>query len=127
MISRALVLAALVAIAAPPATAQGSTASAAVSQARAAGIVGERYDGYLGVAVDGSPYLRRQVASVNLLRRSLYSQLSRSRGVSMQEIGVTAGCQLLATVRVGERYYSVGNAWRTRGPAQPAPIPDYCR
>ena len=120
-------LAALVALVAPSATAQSSAASVAVSRARAAGIVGERYDGYLGVAVDGSPSLRRMVASVNLLRRSLYSQLSQSRGVSMQDIGVTAGCQLLATVRVGERYYSAGNAWRTRGPGQPAPIPDYCR
>jgi len=61
---RALLLAALVAVAAPPAAAQTSSASAAVAQARAAGIVGERYDGYLGIAIDGSPYLRRQVASI---------------------------------------------------------------
>jgi len=124
---RALLLAALVAVAAPPAAAQTAPATAAVAQARAAGIVGERYDGYLGIAIDGSPYLHRQVASINLLRRSLYSQLSRSRGVSLQEIGITAGCQLLGTVRVGERYYSTDNAWRTRAPGQPVPIPTYCR
>ena len=127
MIKRALLLAALVALAAPPARAQSSPAAIAVSQARAASIVGERYDGYLGIALNGSPLLRRQVTSINLLRRSLYAQLSQARGVTMQEIGITAACQLLGTVRVGERYFATDNSWHVRQPGQPAPIPDYCR
>jgi uncharacterized protein YdbL (DUF1318 family) len=127
MMLRALLPAALLALAAAPAMAQGSSPSAAVAQARAAGLVGERYDGYLGSVVESGVVLRRQVTSVNLLRRSLYSQLSQARGVTMQEIGITAGCQLLGGVRVGERYFSTDNRWHVRSQGQPVPTPDYCR
>lgn len=123
---RALLASVLLAMSSP-AAAQSSPAALGVAQARASGLVGERYDGYLGLVGTSSPTLARHVGAVNLLRRSLYAQLSRSRGVSMQEIGITAGCQLLGTVRVGERYYGLQNGWRVRIAGQPVPIPNYCR
>ncbi|MCA1654248.1 MAG: YdbL family protein [Sphingomicrobium sp.] len=104
-----------------------SQAAMAVAQARGAGLVGERFDGYLGLAVDGGPMLRHQVASVNIRRRALYAQLSASRGVTVQEVGLTAACQLLGTVGVGERYLLSDNVWRVRASGQSAPVPDYCR
>ena len=122
---RALLLAVGVAIAATPALAE--QASGAVAAARGAGLVGERSDGYLGVAGASGDTLRRQVASLNLLRRTLYARLAQSRGVSPDEVGMTAACQLLATVRVGERYALSDHVWRTRRAGQAAPVPDYCR
>ncbi|QNN66999.1 YdbL family protein [Sphingomonas lutea] len=73
----------------------------AVDAARAAGVVGERYDGFVGVASPPSSAVRSQVATINIQRRTLYSNLATSRGVSPGEVGITAGCQLLARVRVG--------------------------
>jgi uncharacterized protein len=108
---------------APPAAAQTS----AVNAARAAGAVGERFDGYLGVAAPVSNAVRSWVASINIHRRSLYSRLAATRGASPQEVGITAGCQLLARVGVGEAYMLREGAWRRRGAGQPAPVPDYCR
>jgi uncharacterized protein len=99
----------------------------AVNAARAAGAVGERYDGYLGVAGAVPAVVRSQIASINIQRRSLYSRLAASKGVSPQDVGVTAGCQLLARVGVGESYLLGDGAWRRRGPGQRAPVPDYCR
>lgn len=99
----------------------------AVNAARAAGVVGERYDGYLGFAAPATGALRSQVATINIQRRSLYSNLAASRGASPQDVGITAGCQLLARVHVGEAYMWSDGAWRRRAPGQAAPVPDYCR
>jgi uncharacterized protein YdbL (DUF1318 family) len=116
-------LLALALLAAAPAAAQ----TPAVNAARAAGAVGERFDGYIGVASAISSAVRSQVASINLQRRSLYSRLASSRGASPQDVGITAGCQLLARVGVGETYMLADGVWRRRAPGQAAPIPDYCR
>jgi uncharacterized protein YdbL (DUF1318 family) len=99
----------------------------AINAARSAGIVGERYDGYMGFAGTPSPAVRSQVSTINIRRRALYSNLAASRGVSPQEVGITAGCQLLARVAVGEAYMLGDGAWRRRGVGQRAPVPDYCR
>ena len=99
----------------------------AVDAARASGAVGERYDGYLGVAAPVPAAVRSQVASINIQRRSLYSRLAASKGASPQDVGLTAGCQLIARVGVGQAYMLTDGVWRRRGAGQPAPVPDYCR
>ena len=94
--------------------------------ARAAGLVGERYDGYLGYPGTVSLALRSTVGSVNIKRRALYSDLAARRGVSPQEVGLTAACQLLARVKAGESYLLADGTWRRRAAGQAAPRPDYC-
>lgn len=117
-----LIAAALVAVAAPAAA-----QSDALAVARAQGVVGERYDGYLGFATGAlNMAARQQAQAVNVRRRALYTDLAQRRGVSPQEVGITAGCALLARVQVGEAYVLSDGVWRRRGPGQPAPVPDYC-
>ena len=116
---RRLILALL---AAAPASAQ----TPAVDAARGAGVIGERYDGYIGVAGPASPAVRSQVARINIQRRSLYSRLASSKGVSPQDVGITAGCQILARVGLGEAYMWADGAWRRRAAGQSV-VPDYCR
>jgi hypothetical protein len=115
-----LLLAAFLAV---PAAAQ----TPAVNAARVAGQVGERYDGYLGVASATSSSVRSQVATINITRRSLYSNLAARKGVSPQDVGITAGCELLARVASGEAYMLGDGVWRRRGAGQGPPVPDYCR
>jgi uncharacterized protein len=109
--------------AAAPALAQ----TPAVNSARAAGLVGERYDGYLGIAAGVPAQVRSQVGSINIQRRSLYTNLAASKGASGQDVGITAGCELLGRVGVGQAYMLMDGAWRHRAPGEPAPVPDYCR
>lgn len=123
--NRGLLLISLTVAIAAPIAAQGP--AAAVADARARGIVGERFDGYLGVAVESGPALRHQVGAINIRRRALYLDLATRRGVSLQEVGITAACQLLGTVSVGERYQLSDNVWRVRAAGAAAPVPDYCR
>lgn len=121
---RKLLLALAITAMATPVTAQSSPVIAA---AKATGQVGERYDGYLGYATAPSGQLRAQVESVNIRRRALYTGLAEQRGASRVEVGITAGCELLATVAVGQAYLLGDNVWRRRDAGQPLPIPDYCR
>lgn len=119
----ALAAAALLAAGLPLTAAPAQTA---VVAARQAGLVGERFDGYLGMASTASTSLRNQVGSINIRRRALYSQLAAAKGVTRQEVGITAGCHLLARVSVGEAYMMADGVWRRRGAGQGAPRPDYC-
>lgn len=107
-----------------PAEAQ---AGAAIADARAQGLVGERYDGYLGIAADVGDPLRQKVQAINIRRRALYSDLADRRGASLEQVGMTAACQLLPTVHVGERYQASDKVWRTRVAGQELLVPDYCR
>jgi uncharacterized protein len=117
-----LALLAIVAAAAPAAA-----QTPAVNTARAGGAVGERYDGYVGIAAAVPPGVRSQVSSINIQRRSLYSNLAARKGTSPQAVGLAAGCQLLGRVGVGEAYLWADGKWRRRAAGQPAPVPDYCR
>ena len=123
-----IILACLLALGSP-AIAQSSS-FAAWFEARDAGQVGERFDGYLGYAVPSSALsagVRRQTEGINIRRRSLYTDLGTSRGASPSEIGITAGCTLLGRVAVGQAYLLGDNVWRRRGSGQAAPVPDYCK
>jgi uncharacterized protein len=120
-----IVFAALLAMSlASPAAAQSSPT---IRAAKDAGQVGERFDGYLGVASAASAGVRREVEAVNIRRRSHFANLAASRGVSPMEVGITAGCMTLASVGVGEAYLLADNVWRRRAASQPVPVPSYCR
>jgi uncharacterized protein YdbL (DUF1318 family) len=98
----------------------------AIVQARRAGLIGERVDGYLGFVVTPSPRLRRQVGAINIRRRSLYSNLAARRGVTPEEVGVTAACTLLRRIAPGEYYLPAQGGWRRYAPGQASPAPSYC-
>lgn len=119
---RRLVLVALFAGAGTAALAQ----TPAVDQARVQGVVGERFDGYMGVAGPVSGALRSQVAAINIKRRSLYSRLASEKGVSPADVGLTAGCKLLARVAVGQAYLLADGQWRRRTAGEGSAAPDYC-
>ena len=107
-----------------PAAAQSSPA---IRAAKAAGQVGERYDGFLGYASYLPTAVRKEVDAVNIRRRAHYSNLAAARGVSPQDVGVTAGCVTLRSVQVGEAYLLADNRWRRRAAGESAPVPSYCK
>lgn len=111
------------ALAAAPAAAQ----SPALAQAIQAGQVGERWDGYMGVAGNASAQARRQVSEINIQRRKLYIELSARRNVTAELIGMATACQLFTQLAAGEAYLLNDGTWRHRGAGQSIPLPDYCR
>ena len=124
---RPAVLMALAGTLALTAANSGAAQSASsVVDARRAGIVGERYDGYLGLAAATPDALRRKVAGINIRRRALYTGLATRRGVTPQTAGIAAGCELLSRVAVGESYMLADGKWRRRGAGEAAPKPPHC-
>ena len=119
-------LALLIAGAVMLATPGSAQESASVMQARGAGLIGERFDGYLGFVTRPSEALRRQVNSINIRRRALYANLARRKGVSTEEVGITATCTLFTRIPVGGYYLTSDRGWLRRGAGQAAPRPSYC-
>ena len=118
---RACLVAIALALAAPVAA-----QSPLLAQAIQAGQVGERYDGYMGIAGPVPPAVQRQVRAINIRRRNLYIQLAQRRNVSPDLVGMATGCQLLSSLAAGEAYMMADGVWRHRGAGQSMPLPDYC-
>ena len=97
-----------------------------VVAARGAGLIGERFDGYLGAAGPLPATLRSRVSAINIKRRALYTDLAARRGVGAQDVGYAAACALLGRVAVGEAYMIGEGQWRRRAPGESAPRPSYC-
>ena len=116
LIAAALVAGALGVGLASPALAQRDPAYAA---ARAAGQVGEKIDGYLGVVGAGTPALQAIVNDINIKRRALYAQKAQAANATLDEYALTAGCQAILATKPGEKYQAPDGSWQTRGSGAP--------
>ena len=96
------------AILATPAQAQRDPAYEA---ARAAGKVGERMDGYLGIV--------GMVNDINIKRRAVYAQRAQAANATVEEYALTAGCIAIAKTVPGEKYQAPDGSWQTRTSAPP--------
>ncbi|HRK64555.1 MAG TPA: DUF1318 domain-containing protein [Terricaulis sp.] len=110
---------------ASPAAAQ----DAVLNQARAAGLIGEQADGYLGIApgADVSADVRARVDQNNMRRRALYTQRATDRGASVNEMAAAVACEVFqGRIAVGERYRDEGGQWRQRTASAPVAVPSFC-
>ena len=97
----------------------------AVTQARAAGIVGEQLDGYLGVAKSPPADVKSAVDAINIKRRAIYTDIAAKQNATVQEVATARGCEQLATrVKTGEAY-SINGAWAVKG-GGPISLPPVC-
>lgn len=129
MTRKFLMIAATAAVALATGLAMNSPAraqSGAVAAAMSAGTVGEQADGYLGIAGTVSDAVRSEVESINIKRRAAYTDLASKRGVTVQDVAASIGCQTLSgRVKQGQAYRIGAGAWQTKG-AAPIALPGYC-
>lgn len=104
---------------------QPAPAAELVGEALAEGRVGERYDGYLDFVAEPDDALRRAVRDLNIRRRVLYGELAERRRVAPDEVGITAGCNLMARTRIGG-YYQLAEGWQQRTGSDEVALPEYC-
>jgi uncharacterized protein YdbL (DUF1318 family) len=110
---------------AAPSLAQDNT----LNQARAAGLIGEQADGYLGVVpgADISATLRGRVDQNNIQRRALYTRRATERNVSVNEMAAAVACEVFERrIALGERYRTEAGQWRQRTAANPVQMPSFC-
>jgi uncharacterized protein YdbL (DUF1318 family) len=100
-------------------------AQGAVTAAIAAGQVGERDDGYLGIRGSVAGDVRAEVEQINIKRRALYTQRAAQRGVAVEAIAAATACQAMQRVGAGQAY-SLGGGWAVRGAGDAVPKPANC-
>jgi uncharacterized protein len=93
------------------------SAAGAQSQARlldaprAAGTVGERYDGYAVVRGAPSPGVSSLVEQVNADRRALYTQRAAADGVPVEAIGKIYAAEIIKSAPKGTWFLSESGQW----------------
>lgn len=103
-----------------PALAQRDPAYAA---ARQSGKVGEKPDGYLGIAGGADAAVQKMVNDIDIKRRALYAQKAQAANATLEEYALTAGCLAIARTAPGEKYMTPQGTWQTRTSAPPVRDP----
>lgn len=98
-----------------PTTAAAQDAKSVVDQAKRAGTVGERIDGYLGVTdLSASAEIRAAVNDINIRRKDLYTNLARSKGVSPLAVAKLSGEKLVQQTPRGQMIMGEDLRWRKK-------------
>ena len=103
----------LAALAFAPAAAIALDAKSAVDAAKAAGIVGEQADGFLGfVTSSNDTALKAAVQEINEGRAALYRQAAAKNGVPVEAAGAAAYTSVVqAKLKPGEFYKPANGGW----------------
>jgi uncharacterized protein YdbL (DUF1318 family) len=82
--------------------------------AKAAGHVGERADGYLGV-VSGAPgSAKGLVDSVNARRRAKYAEIAKQNGTAIESVAAIAGQKLIERTPSGQYVMGTDGSWKKK-------------
>jgi len=75
-----------------------------IEQAKAQGVIGEQYDGYLGIADPGraSAEVKRKVDQVNAGRLAEYTRISQKSGDAVATVAAAMAEKLFANAESGE-------------------------
>ena len=89
--------------------------AASLDQAKAAGQVGERIDGFLGVVDANAPAdVRAMVDQINAERQAKYKQIADKQGAPVAAVAQIAGKKLLERTPKGEYILGADGQWRKK-------------
>jgi|KBSSwiStaDraftv2_1062776.scaffolds.fasta_scaffold208134_2 uncharacterized protein YdbL (DUF1318 family) len=94
------------------AVAQSAGAKATVDAAKAAGVVGEQADGFLGIVSGGDASVRAAVAEINAGRAEVYREAAAKTGATPAAAGASAFVTtILPRLAPGTYYKPNGGGW----------------
>ena len=89
--------------------------AASLDQAKAAGQVGERIDGYVGVVDANAPAdVRALVDQINAERQAKYKEIADKQGAPVAAVAQIAGKKLLERTPAGEYILGADGQWRKK-------------
>jgi uncharacterized protein YdbL (DUF1318 family) len=97
----------------------------AIASARASGQVGEQDDGYLGFVKPVAGSVKAAVESVNIKRRSIYTDIAAKQNATVQEVAAARACKQIELRTGPNEYYRVGGVWKQRSGGAVA-LPSVC-
>jgi uncharacterized protein len=93
----------------------GPALAGPLDDAKAAGLVGERIDGYLGIVDSGAPAeVRRLVEQINAERQAKYAEIAKQQGAPVQAVAQIAGEKLVQRAGGGEYVMGADGQWRQK-------------
>ena len=93
-------------------TAAHASSGDVAAGAKAAGLVGEQADGFLGMVTNAPPPdIKAAVDEVNAGRAQAYKDIAAKTGVSEQAAGEAAARTLFARLPAGAYYKPLGGSW----------------
>lgn len=78
---------------------------------RAAGTVGERFDGYAVTRGSVTPDITALVAKVNAERKALYTERATAQGVSVLDIGKIYAVEIIKSAPAGTWFLAENGQW----------------
>lgn len=83
-----------------------------LDEAKAAGLIGEKSDGYIGLVQGTAPAAVEQlVTSVNNQRRERYEQIARENGISISQVAQLAYARAVEATRSGNYVEDASGRW----------------
>jgi uncharacterized protein len=93
----------------------GPALAGPLDDAKAAGLVGERIDGYLGLVDSGAPAdLKRLVDQINAERQAKYAEIAEKQGAPVKAVAQIAGEKLIGRAGTGEYVMGADGQWRQK-------------
>ena len=93
----------------------GPALAGALDDAKSAGLVGERIDGYVGVVDSGAPAdVKRLVEQINAERQAKYAEIAKKQGAPVEAVALIAGEKLIGRAGSGEYVMGADGQWRRK-------------
>ena len=94
-----------------PAAAIAQSQARLLDAPRAAGLVGERYDGYAVVRGAAPPNVVALVNSVNVERRTVYAQRAAAQRAPIEEVGKVYAAEIMKATPKGTWFLAESGQW----------------
>jgi len=93
----------------------GPVLAGPLEDAKAAGQVGERIDGYLGVVDSGAPgNVKSLVNQINAEREAKYTEIAKKQGAPVAAVAQIAGKKLIERAPNGEYVMGADGKWQKK-------------
>lgn len=96
-------------------TVAGPASADALDDAKAAGIVGEQANGYLGIVdAPGSTAARALITEINDRRRERYRSIAANNGIELEAVELLAGQKAIEKTPAGQFIRLATGPWRRK-------------
>ena len=95
-------------------TFSASVFASALTAPKSNGIIGERFDGYVGIIKDASPKIKALVKSVNQKRKAKYKEIAIKRQQSLKKVELIAGGSAIKKTAPGNFIFLEGKGWKKK-------------
>ena len=94
-------------------TSVGIAQAGPLDDAKAAGLIGERTDGYVGAVTDDAS-IKALIDEINAGRKAKYEEIAAKRGAPVEAVAGIAGKKLIERAPAGEYVMGSNGTWQQK-------------